>query len=1187
MSKSLNDKMLSCFKRVGAFSVFLGTGLLLLFSESGNLLAQNSGNVLKFSPSRSYQVNATYQAYPDGPATNTSNRRETGIGNREIAPVRAPEIPPVAFSTSMVNADYSEPLASRSVEYTNANPIDTTIRYAPVPQEEMEVRNYSLRQLTAQEFEFALLEKMGKRCVSMSREQTANVPYVRYRLPGRDRTAVDLAVDRVENLVTISGARKNVNSTIMLTALLDQREDRTATVRTDLVPFQQINERAIRKMSDALKQQNSQFRPVNMTTPPQVVPAATQPLIASRAPSPQGTAPSGTAGSGTGNISQSTIDAARAAEAAVDMAEAAGLIGSVQVEIMADLDIVILRGPRKDVETVKRLIQRIEQTGLEQEPEVVLHYLKHADSYRVATMVTTLYSNVYLARRGTVSITAVVKPNAILLIGRKESVDTAKDLIDKLDVSVDPETQFKVLRLKNAVSDNIATYISNFYSSRTTTDGLSPEVIAISDYRTNSIILQASPRDMLEVISLVLKLDTSDGPETIVKTFQLRNAMAETLATTLQNALTGTSTGMTGMGTMGSGSVGQRNTELTIQSVDRNSGEIIRGGLMSSDTRITAHATNNSIVVTATPQMMSLIEELIKALDVLPNAESQMKVFNIVNGDASALVTMLRTIFNTATTTGGATTGAGATLAVTTQPLYTEDESSLVAVRLAVDVRTNSIVASGSPGDLLMIETLLSSLDEDDLDNRKVMVYRLLNSPADYVADALNTYITNERQVDRLTTDMRGVHELARREIIVTAETVSNSLIICAVPKKFEELRKIIRVLDDRPPMVSIDVLIADVNLTDSNEFGVELGLQDSILFGRGSGFGFGSGGPLPEGVYSPDKVAAQGITTLGVSRGAGSGFVFSASSESVSVLVQALEKKGRVQVLSRPQISTTHNQPAYIQVGEQVPFVSSVNTNYNSTTNPIEKEDVGLILSVTPRISQDGFIVMNIDAVKSKLGSEADGVVIGVQDGTALRQPKTEITKVQTTISAQSGQTVVLGGLISQNQEHVERGVPVLSKIPVLGNLFQYKSNNCSRSEMIIIMTPLVMRNKYDTDYHKQMEISRMHWCAADVARVTDASNIFRRSDHTGISGRMIIGSEIEGEVLPPEAIDFPATIPSMNPVLDENNLPIQPQNSYLRNRESELFLPSERPTVIHSDMRMPSPPGNTPRMAPTNPTN
>ena len=233
--------------------------------------------------------------------------------------------------------------------------------------------------------------------------------------------------------------------------------------------------------------------------------------------------------------------------------------------------------------------------------------------------------------------------------------------------------------------------------------------------------------------------------------------------------------------------------------------------------------------------------------------------------------------------------------------------------------------------------------------------------------------------------------------------------------------------------------------------------------------------------------VGTQGLAHFDVGRinndlGYG-GLVLSASSESISMLLRALKEQRRLEVLSRPQIMTMDNQPAFILVGERVPRVTGTVNNEAGQTNTIALEDVGLILGVTPRINPDGLVVMEIDATNSDLGPESEGIPISIApNGDTIRSPRINTIQAQTTVSAMDGQTVVLGGLITKSTNQVDRRVPLLSNIPVIGHLFRYELHEGERNELLIIMTPHIVESEEDAELIKQMEVARMHWCLGDV---------------------------------------------------------------------------------------------------------
>jgi type II secretory pathway component GspD/PulD (secretin) len=427
--------------------------------------------------------------------------------------------------------------------------------------------------------------------------------------------------------------------------------------------------------------------------------------------------------------------------------------------------------------------------------------------------------------------------------------------------------------------------------------------------------------------------------------------------------------------------------------------------------------------------------------------------------------------------------------------------------------------------------------------------------------------------------------EQIEREAVIVPEIASNSLIVTATRSLFQEIVRIIEEIDARPPMVMIQVLIAEVSLNDTDEFGVEIGIQDSVLFDRSllevldttlttttsttpggavttvetenivsanitPGFAFlnpltslgnSAGG---RALSTAGKVGTQGLSNLGVGRVNGElgfgGFVFSAGSENLNVLLRALQESRRLEVLSRPQIMALDNQFAIVQVGQRVPFIADSTITAGVQNNTLQFQEVGLILRVQPRVSPDGMVVMHIEAEKSDVGPEEEGIPLTTSaTGEVVRVPRINRTFAGTTVHALSGQTIVLGGLISKEQTDVHRRVPLLADIPLLGDLFRYDGVSEGRNELLIIMTPRVVRNYLDTEMIKQVEASRMSWVLSDVIALHGPSGLRGRGDawtdaeceviyptHVPADGEMVLPLEGQPQPSPaqPPSIEFPA---------------------------------------------------------------
>ncbi|HEY2761596.1 MAG TPA: type II and III secretion system protein, partial [Pirellulales bacterium] len=236
--------------------------------------------------------------------------------------------------------------------------------------------------------------------------------------------------------------------------------------------------------------------------------------------------------------------------------------------------------------------------------------------------------------------------------------------------------------------------------------------------------------------------------------------------------------------------------------------------------------------------------------------------------------------------------------------------------------------------------------------------------------------------------------------------------------------------------------------------------------------------------------------------------------SESVSALLRALSECRRVDVLTRPQIMTLDNQVALLQVGQRVPRITASNITATGTVNTTTLDNVGILLQVQPRVSPDNLIVMAIDAEKSDIGPEAQGIPISINaNGQVIRSPFYNTTLATTTVQATEGQSIVLGGLITTTKDQTHRRVPYLSNLPILGNLFRYDLVSQERKELLMVMTPHIVRDEADADRIKQAEAARMSWCLGDVIKVGGTQGLRTRFDDFSNAETTVIYPEMNAD--------------------------------------------------------------------------
>lgn len=814
------------------------------------------------------------------------------------------------------------------------------------------------------------------------------------------------------------------------------------------------------------------------------------------------------------------------------------LRGNVDVEVVPGG--LILRGNQVDIEALMKVINQIETFSQGAVPDINLIFVKNVNSEALAQLLTTVYERLNELRgRGTdlpetIGFIPVVRPNAILVLAPDNDMESILELADELDRPVDPATEFEVFYLNHAVASQVATSITEFYPEQDENSvGLRQRVAVFADVRTNTLVVRARPNDLTEIAALIRKMDRAATPAVNrVRMFTLKHAVAEELSEVINNTIQSLfgppgQTTTTGVGGGGFGAQQQlpeelravRSLALEFLQETEDGEELVRSGILA-DVRVTTDVRTNSLIVSAPEASMKLMSALIMKLDQPSSTVAEIKVFTLENSDATAMAELLTALFES----DQQGVGGQNQQQIGVQIAGAEDvSSSLVPLRFSVDVRTNTIVAVGGADALRVVEAILLRLDESDMRRRQNTVIKLKNSPVTDVANAINAFLTSQRELAQLDPELVSNVELLEREVIVVPETVSNSLLISATPSYYEEIMKVVDKLDEAPPQVIIQALLVEVVLDNVDEFGVELGFQDSVLFTRSlleniqlvsqtrqtagneqvttqtivsqeatPGFLFNNtqlGNNTAPGVnINPGKVGTQGLSNFSLGRINGDlgfgGLVLAASSDSVNLLLRALSSQRTVNILSRPQIRTVDNQFSQIVVGQTIQWVSNFQQNavtggFTPLTTP---RDVGIILEVTPRISPEGTIVIEARAEKSALSEQGVPLVFDPTTGTQIESPIIDVTTAQATIAIPDGQTAVMGGMITKRDAITVRKVPHLGDIPILGIPFRFESTQTLRTELLIFLTPRIIRDDEDNEMIKQVEAERMHFIVEDA---------------------------------------------------------------------------------------------------------
>lgn len=270
----------------------------------------------------------------------------------------------------------------------------------------------------------------------------------------------------------------------------------------------------------------------------------------------------------------------------------------------------------------------------------------------------------------------------------------------------------------------------------------------------------------------------------------------------------------------------------------------------------------------------------------------------------------------------------------------------------------------------------------------------------------------------------------------IIADEDNNALLVMASPQDYRGIEAVIRQLDVPPRQVLIDATIVEVTLSNSLDYGVR-------WFLKGNNYNLGFNAPVPQ------VAAGEGLALA----------IFSSDGDA-RMFIDILESQTEVKFLSAPQVMVLDNQTANIRVGDQIPVTVRSSQSTVDPDAPIVSEvqfrDTGTLLSVTPRINAGGQVTMNISQEVSLPGSEP---AIGGGGNVAISQ-----RTIDSSVIVQSGETVVLGGLILETHNEGRSGIPLLMDIPWLGYLFSTTSEDVFRTELIVMITPQVVENANDT---------------------------------------------------------------------------------------------------------------------------
>jgi len=390
--------------------------------------------------------------------------------------------------------------------------------------------------------------------------------------------------------------------------------------------------------------------------------------------------------------------------------------------------------------------------------------------------------------------------------------------------------------------------------------------------------------------------------------------------------------------------------------------------------------------------------------------------------------------------------------------------------------RINSLVVFSASTTLLKtVEGWIKKLDEEVESGQNVFVYPVQNVKADEIAEILKTLyeqtdsssprIVSQKKQPDTAKKPRATRPVPTRRRTQTGESTgsrveiitfepTNSLVILAPPGVYREMIKTIKKVDIYPREVLIEAVIAEVSLSDSDEHGIQWSVLHNINVESRDYKGLVE---TDFGTPAPSLLSAA--PTLATASGGFSYFVF--RPDKLTALVRAIAGESKVNILSSPRLLVRDQEEASIEVGSEIPTATSTTstTTTDTLTQNIEYRTVGIKLKIKPTISEEKTVVLDLEQEVSNLGEDQQ---VG-QEGNKF--PTFDTTKTKTSIVVPNKQGIIIGGILQEEKTKGYQGIPLLSRIPILGALFRYNTRQMSKKELIIIITPHVVADRSEAD--------------------------------------------------------------------------------------------------------------------------
>ena len=622
--------------------------------------------------------------------------------------------------------------------------------------------------------------------------------------------------------------------------------------------------------------------------------------------------------------------------------------------------------------------------------------------------------------------------------------------------------------------------------------------------RSNTLIITASSANIKRLAEIVRELDISMADRIKIEVFSLQYADATKLAEVItklyekpQDAEAAAEQerqqrgrrGGFGGGQFGRGGGGG-------DEAPTEGSSLTEGGALQllGEVKAVADENTNSLIVSASQPNLIAIRRLVSELDTQRFSQPETRVFSLKYGDATEIANELNQAFSSAARNifsstgfgggfGGFGGGRGRRFFEEQQQRQQQSGQSgegvlglpeLVAVP---DARTNSVMVTTTAEQMDAVGKLIEQLDRDIADFAEdTRIFTLEHADAANVAGVLNELLSTElfeRQAATRTNFIGGgfggfgggfggrssaagalgsgaqTADAARGltgNVKIVADEETNALLITTFVRNFPAVEKLVKQLDVLLPQVLIEAQIIEVTLDDDSVFGVEWMWEQ--------------GTTLNDKTYQQEGTTDFGLTDEIF------GLKYGILSSKLNAMLHALTKDTKVNILSTPRVMTKNNQEAIINVGQAVPFlVSTQETATGGILTSTDFRDVGVILTVTPRINRSGTVSLDVNQQINSLVEFTlfDAPIISTREASAF-------------VTIKDKQTMVIGGMIKDDKTETVHKIPILGDIPLLGKLFRRTDTRVEKTELMVFITPHVVYTDADADRVTAEQRGKLH---------------------------------------------------------------------------------------------------------------